>query len=91
MVRISSNRIALLLAIALPLCWGCGDEPGADDKTPADTTATAAVATPVPPRAESKFQNAAVDVDYVGSQRCVTCHADQHATCLLYTSDAADE
>jgi len=80
MVRISSNRIALLLAIALPLCWGCGDEPGADDKTPADTTATAAVATPVPPRAESKFQNAAVDVDYVGSQRCVTCHADQHAT-----------
>ena len=44
MVRISSNRIALLLAIALPICWGCGDEPGADDKTPADTTATAAVA-----------------------------------------------
>jgi hypothetical protein len=80
MAPISSNRLALLLAIALPLGCGCGDETEPDGKAAAATAATAATATPVPPRAESKFQNAAVDVDYVGSQQCVTCHADQHAT-----------
>jgi len=79
MALIRSNRLALLLAVALPLGCGCGDEtePEVDGEATAET---ATVATPVPPRAESKFQNAAVDVDYVGSQQCVTCHSDQHAT-----------
>ena len=77
MALFRSNRIVLLLAISLAL--GCGDETEPEATGQAHSH-TAALATPLPTRSESKFQNAAVDVDYVGSQQCVTCHADQHET-----------
>ncbi len=79
MARFRSHRIALLLAISLALGCGCGDETEPQANGTADSH-TVDVATPLPTRSDSKFQNAAVNVDYVGSQQCVTCHADQHET-----------
>lgn len=34
----------------------------------------------LPPLAETHFRNAAADVEYVGMDRCITCHAEAHAS-----------
>ena len=77
------TRLARVLWVTTALVIGCGD--GADsnrsaaDRAPGDGD-TSATATPVPPRSKSRFRNASENVNYVGSQRCAECHANQHAT-----------
>ena len=77
------TRLARVLCVTTALVLGCGD--GADSNRSAGNRApgdghTRATATPVPPRSKSRFRNVSENVDYVGSQRCAECHADQHAT-----------
>lgn len=77
------TRLARVLSVTAAVVIGCGD--GADSNRSAGNRApgdghTHATATPVPPRSKSRFRNASENVDYVGSQRCAECHADQHAT-----------
>ena len=77
------TRLARVLSVTAAVVIGCGD--GADsnrsaaDRAPGDGD-TSATATPVPPRSKSRFRNASENVNYVGSQRCAECHANQHAT-----------
>ncbi|HAA52883.1 MAG TPA: hypothetical protein DCE43_24420 [Planctomycetaceae bacterium] len=74
-----SNPTVVTLVIATLLACGCEDknQPAPlNNASPEDP----GVATPAPPREKSEFQNTAGEVTYVGSQRCVTCHAEQHAT-----------
>ena len=35
---------------------------------------------PLPPIAESQYLNTKADASYIGSERCIQCHADQHAS-----------
>ena len=77
------TRLARVLSVTAAVVIGCGD--GAASNRSAGTRAPGnghprATATPVPPRSKSRFRNASENVDYVGSQRCAECHADQHAT-----------
>lgn len=37
---------------------------------------------PAPPLPPSQFANAAPEIEYVGNQACVVCHADEHRTYL---------
>ena len=77
------TRLARVLSVTAAVVIGCGD--GADsnrsaaDRAPGDGD-TSATATPVPPRSKSRFRNTSENVNYVGSQRCAECHANQHAT-----------